>query len=193
MAKTLRAFKWAGTVSAGTRNGQELLATFYGVLLDLAPETIDHDITERERRAYNALSGGYDKDSEYSAADVGREIDEAALFLHWLVERLNKLAPEGYYFGTLEGAGDEYGFWPVAEEPPSLAALLEPYVRAYRVCVQGNCPITGVPLDARTAVLVEDAAGRVVTVMSRRGWEQRREDLLALLPGAKVADGLGLL
>lgn len=122
----MEAFKWAGSVSHGTLREQDLLPAFWEVLLDLAPERIDHETIERERRAYLAFSGAYDVDPDYSVADAQSEVEQASHFLHWLQGQLDELAPDGYYFGTIEGDGSDFGFWPLAEE---LDRLIDPYLR----------------------------------------------------------------
>jgi len=40
--------------------------------------------------------------------------EDAHWYLEGLFDALNDLAPEGYYFGSHEGNGSDYGFWPIS-------------------------------------------------------------------------------
>lgn len=74
------------TVSHGTLNPDHLIPTFASLFKRLAPERC----------------------KEWGSQPAADTQDE---MLVELFEELEKLAPEGYYFGALEGDGSDFGFW----------------------------------------------------------------------------------
>lgn len=59
--------------------------------------------------------------SEYEYLDQIPEDDpfwdseDARMLVEELMDKLNELAPEGYYFGVHPGDGSDFGFWPVMD------------------------------------------------------------------------------
>lgn len=59
--------------------------------------------------------------SEYEYLDKIPEDDpfwdseDASMLVEELMDKLNELAPEGYYFGAHQGDGSDFGFWPVMD------------------------------------------------------------------------------
>lgn len=114
---TTKPFEFAGTVSHGTMREQDLIEPFMEVLRKLDPETAA-DMEDDARRYLNALDGTYDKDPEYTDAEV-EELREqyAGWFMADLFDALDGSAPEGWSFGAHEGDGSDYGFWWGEDEP----------------------------------------------------------------------------
>lgn len=94
-------FEHAGSISHGTLREEDLVPAFLSKLKELDPE--------RAARI------------EYNYADAiehlmqGREHFDQEWLMPELTEALEELAPEGYYFGTAEGDGSDFGFWPTWE------------------------------------------------------------------------------
>ena len=84
------------SVSSGTLRTEDLFHAFIPVLRAAAPKRADNFAAEWE------LPGG----TEESNADI---VDE-------LFNALDDIAPEGTYFGTLEGDGAEFGFWEISAD-----------------------------------------------------------------------------
>lgn len=78
------------SVSHGTHRTEDLLMAFYPFL----PEKLHQEI--------DALNGDFDGE------DVEYILEEA-------FEEMIKAAPEGFYFGTLEGDGSDFGFWRIEQ------------------------------------------------------------------------------
>lgn len=89
-------FTYAGTVSHGTLRNEDLIPKFEEVL-----DKLDHDELVRLRYRMEGQPG----DSE--------DFDE---YVVNLIDALNEVAPEGYYFGSVEGDGSDFGFWKMGEE-----------------------------------------------------------------------------
>jgi hypothetical protein len=107
----------AGTVIAGTLRSEDLLEAFAGEL-----ETL----VERDEKMH-ALSlhcGDWTDFVLHHFAhkrlifDARSAQDESAAseIINELQDALNEYAPEGMYFGTLEGDGADFGWWYVEEE-----------------------------------------------------------------------------
>lgn len=78
-------FKYEGTISHGTLKLEDLISAFGPVLRDLAPAKW--------------------------ASLVVHQSSDLQEFVIKLIDTLDDLAPEGYYFGTIEGDGSDFGFW----------------------------------------------------------------------------------
>jgi hypothetical protein len=98
-------FKFFGTVSEGTLRSQDLAPKFLSVLEELMPE------------AYQQMQmpgAGFQTFPEYALEDSDSEwwdSEECQWAMDALFDALNACAPEGYYFGSHEGDGADFGFW----------------------------------------------------------------------------------
>lgn len=92
--------QYLGSISTGTTKTEDLLGAFLPVLKDLAPNQWDAVLSDHT----GPLRGpsAYTHEDDYQA-DASELLDE-------VVRRLDNLAPEGYYFGALEGDGADFGF-----------------------------------------------------------------------------------
>ena len=86
-----------GSISTGTLRTQDLLPAFVSALESLSPMGTNHPYLGD---AYQILEQGTDDESEASEtlSDIEHE--------------LNNICPPFVYFGTLEGDGADFGFWP---------------------------------------------------------------------------------
>lgn len=105
-------FQFAGTVIHGTLLTRDMIPAFMDVLRVLDPQQAGV-WSERERKCMNAVLGIYNDDPEYTREDVEELLEDADAFVNDLIDKLNEVAPEGYRFGTLEGDGSDFGFWPL--------------------------------------------------------------------------------
>lgn len=98
-------FAHAGTLVHGTHRPQDLIPAFLGKLNELAPA----------RAA--AIEAQYpvtiaDPEADYF---LGADALVTELF-----DALDELAPEGWYFGAIEGDGSDFGFWQSEESVGTL-------------------------------------------------------------------------
>jgi hypothetical protein len=84
------------SVSHGTLRDLDLIPKFEDVLKAIDPVTFG---------ALNSRWSQQPGDSEDNAEYV---VD--------LIDALNEAAPEGYYFGTIEGDGSDFGFWEINDQ-----------------------------------------------------------------------------
>lgn len=101
-----------GTVSHGTLRYVDLIPTFYEFLMEAKESDPRADIAlhlSEYQTLVNifALVEGNGSDADLSDDDL----DAASYLLEKLVDALNDLAPEHYYFGTHPGDGSDFGFW----------------------------------------------------------------------------------
>lgn len=91
------------TVIRATHRPQDLIPAFLGVLKE-TPEYV---------QLMNVVPAHALEDDD---ADWW-ESEDAVYFLNeTLWDVLNNYAPEGYYFGSTEGDGSDFGFWKFTEE-----------------------------------------------------------------------------
>lgn len=101
----------AGTISHGTLRECDLIPAFMDTLRDFAPShaariTDEYGATFIERcSAPNGL--------DYSLLN---EMERHHHLLDDLFCALEDIAPEGLYFGAIEGDGSDFGFWQIEEE-----------------------------------------------------------------------------
>lgn len=93
-------FPHAGTLIHGTLRDEDLIPAFMGLLKDL----------DEDRAREVAESWGY----ETTPADIGYAA--RGELTAELMDALNEVAPEGYYFGSIEGDGSDFGFWRTEED-----------------------------------------------------------------------------
>lgn len=98
-----------GTIISGTLREEDLLEAFANELERLA---------ETSEVIRNTLELAESVDRRRLIAEA-RQIDPSSSFapavVEELYEALNDLAPSYMYFGTLEGDGSDFGFWPDLE------------------------------------------------------------------------------
>ena len=97
MAQT---FQFAGTVSSGTLRFQDLLPSCLDALKGL------------DRAAYIDFQCDWPTEMKAISQDADIEPEQSSEMLDDLFNRLNESAPEGFYFGSHEGDGADFGFWP---------------------------------------------------------------------------------
>lgn len=104
-------FEHAGSVSHGTLREEDLVPAFISKLKELDPEMGAR--------------------IEFFYADAlehlmqGRQHPDQEFLMTRLFEELEELAPEGYYFGTIEGDGSDFGFWEIEEDEDEAASGVE--------------------------------------------------------------------
>jgi hypothetical protein len=98
-----------GTVSHGTMRPEDLIPAF----LDALPAGPDKTRMEHEwgqmRDPRNGLI--HDERGRWTRATPEKLWEMQGWLLEELFDALNELAPRGYYFGSSEGDGSDYGFW----------------------------------------------------------------------------------
>ncbi len=103
-----------GTVSSGTLRTADLIAALSDELANIEPNDIVLSVNRAlilKAKACSQMSSGADDELvEWSIRTQGDPNQPSWLMLE-LMERLNDHAPEGYYFGSHEGDGADYGFW----------------------------------------------------------------------------------
>lgn len=100
-------FPHAGTLIHATLRPEDLIPAFWSKLQELSPQMA------------SALPAAW---PELTAPNLEREIadmDEAQTLVNELQDHLNECAPEGWYFGAIEGDGSDFGFWRTEEDEPS--------------------------------------------------------------------------
>ncbi len=97
-----------GSISSGTRRTQDLIPAFLTALSAVNPA------------AYAQISIlPFPLPPAYATEDDESEwwdSEECQYFLESLFETLDESAPDNYYFGSSEGDGANYGFWPFEED-----------------------------------------------------------------------------
>jgi len=86
-----------GSVSTATMRNEDLIPCFLDVLKEL------------DEKQYDEILG--DKDYYYVIELQNYDSETAHFLLEELFNRLNELAPAGFYFGSHPGNGADYGFW----------------------------------------------------------------------------------
>jgi hypothetical protein len=96
-----------GTVVQATLRSEDLIPAFFAELLALNPDRAE-EVLHREA---NFPVGLY----IIAEREIPEELrDQASEMVYELQDALDDEAPEGMYFGTLEGDASDFGFWPVA-------------------------------------------------------------------------------
>ena len=93
-----------GSISTGTLRPEHLLPVFVDTLLGIdnsnGGQTHGYPFTYQ-----NAWDSDYDADSYWNSAYPDEDLEIVS-------NLLNELCPPFVYFGTLEGDGADFGFWP---------------------------------------------------------------------------------
>ena len=113
------------TVSRATLREPDLMETFYAVLKELKPASAAdwYGDFSQDMMDEDFISAG----DSFEELDIENVYDEcrmaddnmAEIFTEHLLDledRLEALAPEGYYFGAHTGDGSDFGFWSDAED-----------------------------------------------------------------------------
>ena len=98
-----------GTISHGTLRTQDLIPAFYAELKRLDPARA----ADWARKTLLTPDNWEDSksaiwDTSYTAEDLDA-----------LYDLLNECAPDGVYFGAIEGDGSDFGFWRIDEPEPA--------------------------------------------------------------------------
>lgn len=103
-----------GTVSHGTLRGADLMISFAEELNRLEP---DHDLVKEAEAVQTLWSAGW--------RDI-YDREEAAELVDALQDALSAHAPPYCYFGTHEGDGSDFGFWPSLDAIEELPKVSDP-------------------------------------------------------------------
>lgn len=106
-------------VSNGTHRTENLARSFYKPVYSLYFEALEQHNMEvykkciALRRDLEHIHNFYECVSRFNLNKEGEETEEFIDVINDVFDVLNEYAPEGYYFGTLEGDGACFGFWPL--------------------------------------------------------------------------------
>ena len=98
-----------GTVIAGTLRTEDLLNAFTSEVEYLMAGYLDQSIA---KPYYDAKEILYKYETDVTEVDES----EALELVNELQDALNEYAPDGMYFGTLEGDGADFGWWYIESE-----------------------------------------------------------------------------
>lgn len=87
------------SVSHATMRGEDLIPAFIAAI-----RAIDTTIEPQ-------LAGKLTDIESDMQADGYFETDDSVYDLDWLFDKLNDMAPDGFYFGAHPGDGSDFGFW----------------------------------------------------------------------------------
>ena len=104
-----------GSISSGTLRSDHLLEAFASEL-EQRIAGVDK-LTDGVMNVVNIIRASRELLRTYNETDVDPEWEEAASYLinEDLIDALNDYAPPFCYFGSLEGDGADFGFWPDQE------------------------------------------------------------------------------
>jgi hypothetical protein len=102
-----------GTVVWGTMRPEDLIPVFYETLEELDPDGAAAWIAYWKEFA-PLVHGDAEDFIAMNFDDLDPDLVNGAL--EDLFDELNKLAPEGCYFGSHPGDGSDYGFWPAEDQ-----------------------------------------------------------------------------
>lgn len=88
----------------GTLRRQDLIPAFLNALSTHAPDAYAQMMVAPFPPVPAYVQDEGDNSSWWDSDDAGALLDS-------LYEALNEHAPEGYYFGTHDGDGSDFGFW----------------------------------------------------------------------------------
>ena len=123
-----------GTLIHGTLRTADLIPAFAQELATLCqergcPAWREHQALCTEAQTFGAHADDYEP---FNAADTAQswfDTDRAADVLDALFDALQAHAPDGHYFGSLDGDGADFGFWATddADDYTQCEACGEPY------------------------------------------------------------------
>lgn len=113
-----------GTISHGTLRIQDLLPASLDALCTLwnsrySSLILELDAEYRRSRTPVGIAcyeAGYTKGLDLCDDDPWWQTERASELLAAVHDALDEVAPAGAYFGTHEGDGSDFGFWPCPEE-----------------------------------------------------------------------------
>ena len=91
------------SVSCGTLRKQDLIPAFLDALADVDPMAYAQLVL----MPFGPVPG-YAQDD---ASSDWWDSEDASFLLESLFDALSDAAPEGFYFGAIEGDGSDFGFW----------------------------------------------------------------------------------
>lgn len=97
------------SVSHGTLRTFDLVHAFLNVLNEMDPPAY-REMMGNDGLKTIPFSAIDDADADWWNTDVASDV------LTDLEDKLSELAPEGFQFGSHEGDGSDFGFWPVDED-----------------------------------------------------------------------------
>ena len=100
------------TIIRATFQPRDLIPAFLRTLEDTCPDTHLTLVRRWEDVIQSAEAQGWDSLCDDSLVREDLQID---LLLEDLVNALNDVAPDGHYFGPIEGDDSDFGFWPAEE------------------------------------------------------------------------------
>lgn len=103
-----------GSISHGTLRSVDLLEAFADELDRFEP---DHDLTAEARAVLTLMNAGW---TRLESLDETHELVDA------LQDALSEHAPPYCYFGTHEGDGSDFGFWPSMDAIEELPKVSDP-------------------------------------------------------------------
>ena len=93
-----------GTLIHGTLRDEDLLQAFSDELARI-DETKFRDVIKADAHLFA-------ESANLTAAEIVEELGEYVTdVINDLMDALNEYAPDGYYFGAIEGDGSDFGFW----------------------------------------------------------------------------------
>lgn len=105
--------KWRGAVvSSGTCRPEDLIPAFLKVLAEY-PEAHQEFLESSGMLEFTQCGGDYWE--PFLNGDTERLLELRGFMLDELFDALDEIAPEGCSFGSHEGDGACYGFWPVED------------------------------------------------------------------------------
>ena len=106
-----------GTIIHGTMQPRDLIPAFMDALIDNGADQVAMRLTSHYHHAYDwaADFGGLRVDDETLDRIQEEHPDAASELITDLFDALDAIAPDGMYFGSLEGDGCDYGFWEMEE------------------------------------------------------------------------------
>lgn len=109
---------YAGSISEATLNSRHLIPRFCAVLAVADP---DHPLVKEYAAVRDAVRTltewtGWDDPDEWAEDNGVWEAEHVEYFQEALFDALNEVAPEGTYFGSAEGDGASFGFWPMDDD-----------------------------------------------------------------------------
>lgn len=106
-----------GSVSHGTLRSEDLLSAFADELDRLKVEGDLRDLVDEARAVLTLLANGWTR-----LADL----DETAELVNAMQDAIGEYAPPYCYFGTNEGEGSDFGYWPSMEAVDELPRVNDP-------------------------------------------------------------------
>jgi hypothetical protein len=110
-----------GTISHGTLRTYDLLEAFGWELQHISTEAGHQAIAEEARKRSHYFT--------WNDLPIGEDVEETDAdsdMVNALIDALNELAPPYCHFGTTEGDGSDFGFWPDMEAIEELPRVADP-------------------------------------------------------------------